>query len=50
MLHAINRVSIRGVEMACNSLEWARHLFHTLSTAEGNVACNTLQYKIAALR
>jgi hypothetical protein len=53
-LHAINRVSVRGVDMACNTpnplRERAPHLFPTMPTAEGDVACNTLPYKIAALR
>ncbi len=41
-MHAVNRASIRGVEMACNTpdlaLEGALHLFCTLPMVEGDMA------------
>jgi hypothetical protein len=55
IFHAINRVFIRGVEMACNTpIPALKRTYGGRSargpTAEGYMACNTLPHKIAALR
>ena len=51
-MHAM--ASIQGVEMACtipsSLLERALCRLRVLPTTDGDMACNTLPYKIAALR
>jgi hypothetical protein len=54
ILHAVDRASIRGVKMACNTAQTALVLpigeRDGSKSRLGNLACNTLPYKIAALR
>ena len=54
ILQAANHASIRGVKMACNTPDAALERLcrrpACRSVAEGDMACNALPYKIAALR